>query len=125
MKFVVAESRYAAEDAAELIEHVLDLVARTVERDRAAVRLANLIRPAEMPYDVGVANYRDAGSVVYDSGDFPAVLRRALELARFPVPAVVASAVDDALSERGIRVTRMPLTPARLAELLAKLPDDS
>ena len=57
-----------------VIERVLDLVARATGRDRAAVRLANLVRPEEMPYDVGLANYRGSGNVVYDSGDFPAVL---------------------------------------------------
>jgi carbon-monoxide dehydrogenase large subunit len=32
-----------------------------------------------MPYDVGLPNYRGTGNVVYDSGDYPAVLRRVLE----------------------------------------------
>jgi CO/xanthine dehydrogenase Mo-binding subunit len=36
-----------------------------------------------MPYQVGLRNYRDTGPVVYDSGDFPAVLRRALESAGY------------------------------------------
>jgi carbon-monoxide dehydrogenase large subunit len=66
-----------------VIERVLDLVARETGRDRAQVRLANLVRPDEMPYDVGLANYRGSSNVVYDSGDFPAVLRRALEMADY------------------------------------------
>ena len=66
-----------------VIERVLDLVARETGRDRAAVRLANLVRPDAMPYDVGVANYRNSGTVVLDSGDYPAVLRRALETADY------------------------------------------
>jgi carbon-monoxide dehydrogenase large subunit len=66
-----------------VIERVLDLVARLSGRDGAAVRLRNLVRPDEMPYDVGLRNYRDAGNVVYDSGDFPAVLRHALAMARY------------------------------------------
>jgi carbon-monoxide dehydrogenase large subunit len=65
------------------IERVLDLVARETGRDRAAVRLANLVRPEEMPHDVGLANYRGSGNVVYDSGDYPAVLRRALEVSDY------------------------------------------
>jgi carbon-monoxide dehydrogenase large subunit len=65
------------------IERVLDRVARDTGRDRAAVRLANLVPPGAMPYDVGIANYRDSGNVVFDSGDFPAVLRRALEMADY------------------------------------------
>jgi len=66
-----------------VVERVLDLVARRTGRDRAAVRLANLVRPDAMPYDTGLVNYRSAGHVVLDSGDYPAVLRRALEAADY------------------------------------------
>lgn len=66
-----------------VIERVMDLIARETGRERAAVRLANLVQPQDMPYDVGLPNYRGAGNVVYDSGDYPAVLRRALELADY------------------------------------------
>jgi CO/xanthine dehydrogenase Mo-binding subunit len=66
-----------------VIERVLDLVARETGRDRAAVRLANLVPPDAMPHDVGLANYRDSGNVILDSGDYPAVLRRALEMADY------------------------------------------
>jgi aerobic carbon-monoxide dehydrogenase large subunit len=66
-----------------VIERVMDLIARHTARDRAEVRLANLVPPDEMPYDVGLPNYRGTGNVVYDSGDYPAVLRRALEMAEY------------------------------------------
>ena len=66
-----------------VIERVLDLVARATGRDRADVRLANLVPPSDMPWDVGLPNYRGSGNVVLDSGDFPAVLRRALESSRY------------------------------------------
>src|SRR5919109_999037 len=66
-----------------VIERVLDRIARETGRDRAAVRFANLIQPSDMPYDVGLPNYRGSGNVVYDSGDYPAVLRRALEMAGY------------------------------------------
>jgi CO/xanthine dehydrogenase Mo-binding subunit len=36
-----------------------------------------------MPYDVGLPNYRGSGNVIYDSGDYPAVLRRALEMSDY------------------------------------------
>jgi aerobic carbon-monoxide dehydrogenase large subunit len=58
----------------------MDLIARETGRDRAAVRFANFVQPAEMPYDTGLPNYRGFGNVIYDSGDYPAVLRRALEI---------------------------------------------
>ncbi len=66
-----------------VIERVLDLVADATGRDRAAVRLTNLVPPEAMPYDVGLTNYRNAGTVVHDSGDYPSVLRRALEVSRY------------------------------------------
>jgi CO/xanthine dehydrogenase Mo-binding subunit len=63
-----------------VLERVMDLIARETGRDRAAVRLVNFVQPEDMPYDVGLPNYRGQGNVVYDSGDYPAVLRRALEM---------------------------------------------
>jgi CO/xanthine dehydrogenase Mo-binding subunit len=36
-----------------------------------------------MPWDVGLPNYRGGGNVIFDSGDFPAVLRRALDASRY------------------------------------------
>jgi aerobic carbon-monoxide dehydrogenase large subunit len=66
-----------------VIERVMDLIARETGRDRAAVRFANLVQSADMPYDAGLPNYRGSGNVIYDSGDYPAVLRRALEMADY------------------------------------------
>ena len=66
-----------------VIERVMDLIARETGRDRAAVRFANLVQPADMPYDVGLPNYRGSGNVIYDSGDYPAVLRHALEMSDY------------------------------------------
>ena len=40
------------------------------------------------------------------------------ESGALPVPAVLASAIEDAVGPRGGRVTRMPLGPARLLDLL-------
>jgi aerobic carbon-monoxide dehydrogenase large subunit len=66
-----------------VIERVLDLVARATGRDPAAVRLANLVRPSEMPYDTGLPKYRGGGTVVYDSGDFPGALHEAIQFSRY------------------------------------------
>src|SRR5438445_12324200 len=66
-----------------VIERVMDLIARETGRDRAAVRFTNLVQPSDMPHDVGLPNYRGSGNVVYDSGDYPAVLRHALEMADY------------------------------------------
>src|SRR5205823_2228380 len=66
-----------------VIERVMDLVARETGRDRAEIRFTNLVQSSDMPYDVGLPNYRGSGHVVYDSGDYPAVLRQALEMADY------------------------------------------
>lgn len=61
-----------------VIERVMDHLARAVGADPAVVRARNLIAPEAMPYDTGL---RAPGGheVRYDSGDFPAVLRTALD----------------------------------------------
>jgi carbon-monoxide dehydrogenase large subunit len=65
-------------EAVFVIERCLDLVARQLGLDPAEVRRRNLIRGEEMPYDAGLL-YRDGSPIVYDSGDFPSTLERALE----------------------------------------------
>jgi carbon-monoxide dehydrogenase large subunit len=75
-----------------VIERVLDLIARETGRDRAEVRLANLVRAEDMPWDTGLPNYRGSGHVILDSGDPPSVLRRALESARYEALAAEAAA---------------------------------
>lgn len=55
------------------IELLLDAVAREVGREAWEVRLDNLVQPEQMPY-VNVTNKH------LDSGDYPASLRRALEM---------------------------------------------
>ncbi|MDN2567125.1 xanthine dehydrogenase family protein molybdopterin-binding subunit [Aquibium sp. A9E412] len=55
------------------IETIVDAVARAVGRDPADVRLDNLVGPAAMPYKAVTGKE-------YDSGDYPACLRRAREM---------------------------------------------
>jgi aerobic carbon-monoxide dehydrogenase large subunit len=64
-------------EAVFVMDRLLDLLAREVGLDPAELRRRNLVRPDEMPYDVGLL-YRDGNPLVYDSGDFPAALDRAL-----------------------------------------------
>ena len=58
-------------------ERLMDVIARRLGLDPAEVRRRNLIPAGDMPYDRGV----DAlgSSVVYDSGDYEALLDRVLE----------------------------------------------
>ena len=57
-------------------ERMMDLLAERLGLDPAEVRRRNLLQPAEFPY-------RTPSGGLYDSGDYPAVLDRALEVARY------------------------------------------
>lgn len=65
------------------MERLLDAAARELEVDPAELRSRNLIPPAALPYDVGLPRHDGRGRVVYDSGDYPAMLRTALERGRY------------------------------------------
>jgi aerobic carbon-monoxide dehydrogenase large subunit len=65
-------------EAAFAMERAVDLVAREVGLEPAEVRLRNMIRDDEMPYAMGMP-YRDGEPIVYDGGDYPAALEKALE----------------------------------------------
>ena len=65
-------------------ERVLDAVADAVGLDRLEVRRRNLIGPAEMPFDRGTNAL--GTKVVYDSGDYPRLMRRASD--RWDIPAL-------------------------------------
>jgi len=60
------------------MERIMDLAAARLGLDRAEIRRRNLLQPAEFPVDRGVA-YPGCDEVVFDSGDFPAVLEATLE----------------------------------------------
>ena len=65
-------------EAAFAMERAIDLVAHTLRLEPAEVRRRNMISAEEMPYRVGIP-YRDGEPIVYDSGDYPAALQKALE----------------------------------------------
>ncbi len=64
-------------EAAFAMERTIDLVAGELGRDPAEVRRRNMIRADEMPYAMGMP-YRDGQPIVYDGGDYPAALDKAL-----------------------------------------------
>jgi aerobic carbon-monoxide dehydrogenase large subunit len=75
-----------------VMERVMDAVADHRGIDRAVVRERNMILPDEMPYDQGLI-FQDGRPLIYDSGDFPASLHKALELVDWDgFPAVRAAA---------------------------------
>ncbi|MDR7434600.1 MAG: aerobic carbon-monoxide dehydrogenase large subunit [Armatimonadota bacterium] len=62
-----------------VMERLMDRVARELNLDRAEVRRRNFIQPDEFPYDVGLI-YQDNAPLIYDSGNYPACLEKALEM---------------------------------------------
>jgi aerobic carbon-monoxide dehydrogenase large subunit len=63
-------------EACYVLERLAERAARDLKNDRAEIRRRNLIPAAAMPYKTPIGP-------TYDSGDFPAVLARALELADY------------------------------------------
>jgi carbon-monoxide dehydrogenase large subunit len=61
-----------------VMERLLDLAARELGMDRAEIRLKNMIEPDEFPWDVGLT-FQDGAPTRYDSGNYAAGLRLALE----------------------------------------------
>src|SRR6266851_838921 len=64
------------------MDRAVDCLARRLGLDPADVRRKNYIRPDELPYDFGMP-YRDGNPLVYDTGDFPLALEKALEAAGY------------------------------------------
>jgi aerobic carbon-monoxide dehydrogenase large subunit len=62
-----------------VMERTLDAIASELELDRVEVRRRNLIQPDAFPYNLGVA-WQDGNTVVYDSGDYPELLDRAVKM---------------------------------------------
>ncbi|MEV0995034.1 aerobic carbon-monoxide dehydrogenase large subunit [Nonomuraea sp. NPDC050202] len=61
------------------MERTMDKIARYLGKDRTEVRAANFIRPEEFPYDQGMT-FQDGRPLIYDSGDYPEMLRMIKEL---------------------------------------------
>jgi aerobic carbon-monoxide dehydrogenase large subunit len=64
------------------MERLMDKAARALAIDPAELRARNLIKPEQMPYQVGLV-FRDGKPLTYDSGDYPACQSKALELAGY------------------------------------------
>src|ERR1700730_5485633 len=65
-------------EAAFAMERTIDLVARALGLEPPEIPRRNMIRADEMPYRVGIP-YRDGEPIVYDSGDYPGALQKALD----------------------------------------------
>ncbi len=84
-------------EAIYLLERLIDRAAHAMSIDRIALRRRNLVPPAAMPY-------RAPNGQVYDSGEFEAVLDKALALADWKGFAARRAASERAGRLRGIGV---------------------
>jgi carbon-monoxide dehydrogenase large subunit len=57
------------------MERTVDAIAQQLGLDRADVRAVNFIQPDEFPYDHGLT-FQDGRPLIYDSGDYPELLRK-------------------------------------------------
>jgi CO/xanthine dehydrogenase Mo-binding subunit len=62
-----------------VMERTLDAIATELGIDRVEVRRRNLVQPEQFPYKVGVA-WQDGNTVIYDSGNYPALLEKAMAM---------------------------------------------
>ncbi|HET9897580.1 MAG TPA: aerobic carbon-monoxide dehydrogenase large subunit [Streptosporangiaceae bacterium] len=75
-----------------VMERTMDAIASALGLDRAVVRSRNFIQPSEMPYDHGLI-FQDGRPLIYDSGDYPALLAKIRALVGWDeFPAVQAAA---------------------------------
>jgi carbon-monoxide dehydrogenase large subunit len=106
-------------------ERLLDLMAGDLGLDPVAVRLANLVGPAEMPYAIGaLVPYDPPGE--YDTGDYPSALRRALAEMDYPrLAALDGSLADGRRQGVGVAcfVESSGAGPAETARLAVRGPD--
>ena len=59
-------------------ERLMDMVAGRLGIDPVEIRLRNFIRPTDMPHSVGTDVLHTP--IIYDSGDYPRLLRKAIEV---------------------------------------------
>lgn len=64
-------------EAVFVIERLMDLIAHEIGADPVSVRRKNMITAEQIPYSVGIP-YRDGTPIVYDSGDYPAAMEKAI-----------------------------------------------
>ena len=77
-----------------VMERTIDAIAAERRLDRTIVRERNFIQPEEMPYDQGLT-FQDGRPLIYDSGDYPALLRKLKDLVGWEEFAAVRQAAAE------------------------------
>ena len=101
-------------EAAAVLERTLDLLARDLGIDPAAIRARNLVTPAELPAESPTGAH-------YDDGDFPALLDELLEHAGY---ASTASRADASARGNPIRGPRHRDRDRRRLDCVVRAPGD-
>ena len=65
-----------------VMDRLVDRAAEALGMGPAEIRFKNFIQPHEFPYRLGLI-FRDGSEMVYDNGDYPAGLRKVLEMADY------------------------------------------
>jgi len=65
-----------------VMDRMVDLVARELKLDPVEIRFKNFVQPHHMPYSTGIP-LPGGRTVTFDSGDYPACLRLALDKAKY------------------------------------------
>ena len=99
-------------EATYVVERIVDAAARELGVDAAELRRRNFIQPSQFPYQTPVA-------LVYDTGNYEASLRRALELADYDGFPARRAASEAAGKRRGLGLScyieACGLAPSKLA----------
>jgi|SRR5579871_4126528 len=91
-------------EAVFAMERIIDRLADRLGMDAADVRARNLIPASAMPYDTGLL-YRDGNPQVYDSGNFPELMRRARALVELDAIRARQKSVRPGAAAAGGRLT--------------------
>jgi len=67
---------YGQQHSSFILERMVDIIAEELKIDKAEIRFRNFIRPEQMPYTTPLGS-------VYDGGDYPAALRKAMEMINY------------------------------------------
>ncbi|NPV86239.1 MAG: xanthine dehydrogenase family protein molybdopterin-binding subunit [Anaerolineae bacterium] len=79
-KMVVTPVRGAGRNYGVFVmERLMDLAAKELKMDPVEIRMKNLIQPHQLPYKTGIIG-QDFVENVLDSGDYPASLKKAVEM---------------------------------------------
>jgi carbon-monoxide dehydrogenase large subunit len=104
-------------------EQLMDVAARHLGIDAAAIRRRNLVAASDMPYDCGTKSF--GASTVYDSGDFPALFDELLRRLDYPRARAEQAALNRGPGPRrgiglAIYVEKTGLGPFETAQLEAR-----